>query len=85
MKSLNETIQTAEERLDNLNMTAESRQREEANLHYLKILKNLLAIRHEEMILGKKYCWRYGQYMIKDCSVCEECWTADQLIENEGE
>ena len=35
MKSLNETIQTAQERLDNPDLTHESRQREEANLHYL--------------------------------------------------
>ena len=39
MKSLNETIQTAQERLDNPDLTHESRQREEADLHYLKSFK----------------------------------------------
>ena len=85
MKSLNETIQTPKERLGNPNLTAESREREETNLHYLKSLKHLLNVVSDEMVSGKKYCWRHGQYMIKNCDVCEECLTAEKLARNEEE
>lgn len=85
MKSLNETIQTAQERLDNPDLTHESRQREEANLHHLKSLKHLLSVIHDDMIPGKKFCWRYGCYMVEQCEVCESCLAPEDLAWNEGD
>ena len=85
MKSLNETIQTAQERVDRPELALESREQAEASLHYLKSLKHLLGVIHDDMIPGKKFCWRHGHYMVEQCEVCESCLTPQDLAWNESD
>ena len=79
MRSLEEVIKTCETRLENLDMTMESRQREEAHLHYHKELQ-----RYRKM----KRCHRYGEPAVDQCEVCESCQDKADLSHlawNEGD
>lgn len=64
MRSLEEVIKTCEIRLANPDMTMESRDREEAHLHYHKELQ-----RYRNM----KHCHRYSELAVEQCEVCESC------------
>ena len=79
MRSLEEVIKTCEIRLANLDMSRESRQREEAHLHYHKELQRYRAMKH---------CHRYGEPAVDQCEVCESCqdnMDLSHLVWNEGD
>ena len=52
MKQLDETIKTLEGRLANPDKSADSRDREESELHHLKAYRQLLRTINDEMIKG---------------------------------
>lgn len=64
MRSLEEVIETCKIRLANPDLSRESRNREEAHLHYHKELQ-----RYRNM----KHCHRYGEPAVDQCEVCESC------------
>ncbi|KAF5059334.1 hypothetical protein DSECCO2_337040 [anaerobic digester metagenome] len=64
MRTLEETIRICEGRLANPDLSRESREREEAHLHYHRELQRYR---------GMKHCHRYGELAVDQCEVCESC------------
>lgn len=84
MRTLKEIIELTEKRLENPDMSPESRAREEDHLRQHRSLQRLLAVVHDEMMpVGKKFCYRHGQWMVDQCEVCESCLGPEDLAWNE--
>ena len=64
MKTLTEVIETCEIRLANPEMSRDSRDREEAHLHYHRELQRYRIMKH---------CHSYGELVVEQCEVCESC------------
>ena len=86
--NLNELIEYFEAKLEpNTDLTPLkpiSKKVTEATLKELKGKKSLLGKLNDDMF-EKKWCSRYGMWMVEQCEVCERCLKAEDLQWNEGD
>ena len=85
MRSLKETIEIYQVKLNNPDLTPMSRVLAEDTMHHLLSHQRLLLVLNDEMLPGRKFCYRYGKRVIENCDVCESCLTAGDLACNEGD
>lgn len=83
--NLSETIECLEMRLADPKKSLESRAREISVLHHLKAYGSFLGRLNDEMLTGRKFCYRYGHPVVESCSVCESCLKPKDLACNEGD
>ena len=83
--NLNELIEYFEIKLaTHKDLTPINLKAAECTLKELKGKKSLLGKLNDDMI-EKKWCYRYGMWMVEQCGVCESCLKAEDLQWNEGE
>ena len=84
--NLNELIEYFEDKQKRyLDLTPISKKVTDAVLKELKGKKSLLDKINDDMINEKKWCYRYGMWMVEQCGVCERCLKAEDLQWNEGD
>ena len=81
--NLNETIECLEMRLADPKKSLESRAREISILHHLKAYGSFLGRLNDDMLPGRKHCYRYGSVVVEQCEVCESCLKPKDLACNE--
>ena len=83
--NLNELIEYFEDKQKRyLDLMPISKKVTDAVLKELKGKKSLLGKLNDDMI-EKKWCYRYGMWMVEQCEVCESCLKAEDLQWNEGD
>ena len=81
--NLNETIECLEMRLADPKKSLESMAREISILHHLKAYRSFLGRLNDEMLPGRKHCYRYGSIVVEQCEVCEKCVKPEDLAWNQ--
>ena len=52
----------------------------------LKVAESTLKeLKGKKSLIEKKWCYRYGMWMVEQCEVCESCLKAEDLQWNEGD
>ncbi len=83
--NLNELIEYYEIKLEtHKDLTPINLKVAECTLKELKGKKSLLGKLNDDMT-EKKWCYRYGMWMVEQCDVCERCLKAEDLQWNEGD
>lgn len=85
MRSLKKTIEDYQVKLENPDLTPMSRELAKDTVHHLLSHQRLLSVLNDEMLPGRKFCYRYGHPAIESCNVCESCLKPEDLACNEGE
>ena len=84
--NLNELIEYFEDKQKRyLDLMPISKKVTDAVLKELKGKKSILDKINDDMISEKKWCYRYGMWMVEQCEVCEKCLKAEDLQWNEGD
>ena len=73
MMNLSKTIECLETRLADPKKSLESMAREISILHHLKAYGSFLGRLNDEMMTGRKHCYRHGSVVVEQCEVCEKC------------
>jgi CHAD domain-containing protein len=83
--NLNELIEYFEDKQKRyLDLMPISKKVTDAVLKELKGKKSLLGKLNDDMT-EKKWCYRYGMWVVEQCEVCESCLKAENLQWNEGD
>lgn len=77
MRNLTDTIKAHEDRLDRYDLSPTSRVLAQDTLYHLKW--------QQRMLIGKKFCYRYGHVVIESCEACQDCPKPEDLAWNEEE